>query len=207
MILYRPMDIEELCAVYETGMKTFPRRKAEQPIFYPVLNLDYADEIAGRWNVKGPSASGYVAKFSIDDTYADQFQPRQVGGSHHVELWVPAEELSKFNGYILLPIVIVSAYFGDNFRGHIPVQFGLQGKDATAQFVALTHTLNYSVMDFRCEIAANHTAIFLNYAFWVRGAFANHGIIKTEQERVLSTIEKMWHDMFPGVCLPLTPFN
>ena len=40
------MDIEELRLVYEAGMKDFPPRKPEQPIFYPVLNLVYANEIA-----------------------------------------------------------------------------------------------------------------------------------------------------------------
>jgi hypothetical protein len=46
------MDIEELRLVYEAGMKGFPPRKPEQPIFYPVLNLEYANEIAKRWNAE-----------------------------------------------------------------------------------------------------------------------------------------------------------
>ena len=73
MILYRPMDIEELRLVYEGGMKGFPPRKPEQPIFYPVLNLEYANEIAKKWNAESQSASGYVARFILDDAYGTRF--------------------------------------------------------------------------------------------------------------------------------------
>jgi hypothetical protein len=100
--------------------------------------------------------------------------------------------------------VIVSAHFGENFKGRIPTQFGLRGKDATAQFVALTRTLDYSAMDFRCEISANHVAVFLNYGFWVQSVFSNRGITKAEQDRVLTAIERIWSDAFPEIHLPLT---
>src|SRR5438105_1882998 len=153
MILYRPMDMEEVRLVYEAGMRGFPPRKPEQPIFYPVLTLEYANEIAKQWNAESGSLSGYVGKFILDDAYGSGFGPRKVGASRHVELWVPSEELRRFNEHIFPPIEIVSAHFGRNFQGHIPMQFGLRGKDATAQFVALAHTLDYSAMDFRCEIA------------------------------------------------------
>jgi hypothetical protein len=198
------MDIEELRLVYEAGMKGFPPRKPEQPIFYPVLNLEYANEIAKRWNAESQSASGYVAKFNLDDKYGARFEPQKVGSSHHVELWVPSEELSRFNEHILPPILIVSAHFGENFKGRIPDQFGLRGKDATAQFVALARTLDYSAMDFRCEISANHVAVFLNYGFWVQSAFSNQGITKADQERVLAAIRTIWSDAFPKIHLPLT---
>jgi hypothetical protein len=146
--------------------------------------LEYANEIAKRWNAESRSASGYVARFTLDDTYGARFEPRKVGASHHVELWVPPEELPRFNGHIFPPIVIVSAYFGGNFRGHVSAQYGLRGKDATARFVALARTLDYSGMDFRCEVAVNHVAVFVNYAFWMQGAFSNQGVTKTEQEQI-----------------------
>jgi hypothetical protein len=205
MILYRPMDMEELRLVYDTGMSAFPPRKPEQPIFYPVLSLQYANEIASKWNVQSGSASGYVARFTLDDAYAAHFEPQRVGGSHHIELWVPSEELSRFNKYIVPTITIISAYFGENFRGYVPSQFGLRGKDASAQFVALAHTLDYSGMDFVCEIAANHlTVFFLNYAFWAQGVFSKHGIAEAQQDRVLVAIRRTWVDTFPHIHLPLT---
>ena len=42
MILYRPVGLNELRLIYESGLKAFPPRLPEQPIFYPVLNLEYA---------------------------------------------------------------------------------------------------------------------------------------------------------------------
>jgi hypothetical protein len=201
------MDIEELRLVYEGGMKGFPPRKPEQPIFYPVLNLEYANEIAKRWNVESSSASGYVARFNLDDAYASQFSPQKVGASHHIELWVPSEELSRFNEHILPPILVVSAHFGEKFKGHVPSQFGLRGKDAAAQFIALARTLNYSAMDFRCEISANHATVFLNYGFWVQSVFSNQGITKSDQERVLAAIQTIWSDTFPEIHLPLTSYD
>jgi hypothetical protein len=196
------MDVEELRLLYETGMKAFPSRKPEQPIFYPVLTLEYANEIAQRWNAESLSASGYVARFNLDDTYGARFEPQKVGASHHVELWVPATELSLFNQHIIPPIIIVGAYFGQSFRGHIPDRFGLQGKDARAQFVALARTMDYSGMDFRCEIAANHLAIFLNYGVWMQSTFLDEGIAKAEQERVLLAIQTIWLDLFREIHLP-----
>ena len=44
MILYRPVDVNELRRVYESEMKGFPPRLPEQPIFYPVLNFQHASE-------------------------------------------------------------------------------------------------------------------------------------------------------------------
>jgi len=197
------MDIEELRLLYEAGMKAFPPRKPEQLIFYPVLGLEYANEIAKRWNAESQSASGYVAKFNLDDKYSARFEPQKVGSSQHVELWVPSEELSRFNEHILPPILIVSAHFGENFKGRIPDQFGLRRKDATAQFVALARTLDYSAMDFRCEISANHVAIFLNYGFWAQRTFSGQGVTKADQERVLAAISTIWSDAFPKIHLPL----
>ena len=198
------MDMEELRLVYEAGMRAFPPRKPEQPIFYPVLNLEYANEIAEQWNTQSGTASGYVAKFSVEDMYSTQFEHHRVGAAHHVELWIPSEVLSCFNEHISAPITVVSAYFGEKFRGYVPSQFGLCGKDATAQFVSLARTLDYSGMDFVCEIGANHLAVFLNYAFWMKSAFSNQGIAKAEQDRVLAAIRRVWIDTFPRVQLPLT---
>jgi len=76
MFLYRPMGIQELQLVYEGGMRGFPPRKPEQRLFYPVVNLEYANEIAEKWNVETPSASGFVARFNLDDTYGAKRYPR-----------------------------------------------------------------------------------------------------------------------------------
>ena len=204
MILYRPMDIAELRLVYEAGMRAFPPRKPDQPIFYPVLNQEYAAEIAEKWNAVGETQSGYVARFEIDETYASRFEPKIVGSTRHQELWVPAEELAEFNKHIEDPIEIVSAFFGNDFQGYIPEKFGLRGKDARAQFVALVKTRPYSLMDFYLEIAANNTMAFLNYAFWVATDFSAEGVDLDEKQKTLAEIQKAWARAFPNIPLPLS---
>ncbi len=39
MILYRPVGMDELRLIYGAGMRSFPPRLPEQPIFYPVLKV------------------------------------------------------------------------------------------------------------------------------------------------------------------------
>ncbi len=56
MILYRPVGEQELALIRESGYTAFPPRLPEQPIFYPVLNEQYAAEIAGKWNTKDPAS-------------------------------------------------------------------------------------------------------------------------------------------------------
>ena len=79
--------------------------------FYPVLNEQYATEIASSWNVKyNEDHRGYVTKFEVDDQYCGQFEVHQVGGPHHKELWVPAEKLDEFNEHIIGEIHIISEF-------------------------------------------------------------------------------------------------
>jgi hypothetical protein len=40
--LYRPVGRHELDLIEESGFGAFPPRLPEQPIFYPVLNEEYA---------------------------------------------------------------------------------------------------------------------------------------------------------------------
>ena len=46
MILYRPVGLQELELIYDSGMKAFPARLPQQPIFYPVLQVEYARQVA-----------------------------------------------------------------------------------------------------------------------------------------------------------------
>ena len=107
--LYRPVGPAELELIEASGWKKFPPRLPEQPIFYPVLNEEYAAQIAQRWNVP-ESGAGYVTAFDVDAGYVAQFEVRQVGGREHLELWVPAEELETFNAHIIGPIRVTSSY-------------------------------------------------------------------------------------------------
>src|SRR3954465_6645877 len=101
MQLYRPVGLIELQRIYESGMRAFPPRLPEQPIFYPVLNFGYAAQIARDWNTKSNYFAGYVTEFEVEDTYISQFGRQIVGGREHEELWIPAEQLEEFNRHII----------------------------------------------------------------------------------------------------------
>lgn len=78
--LWRPTGPEELRLVEESGWKRWPRRLPNQPIFYPVLNQDYATRIARDWNVKA-SGAGYVTRFRVAKAFLDRYEVHQVGGA------------------------------------------------------------------------------------------------------------------------------
>ena len=118
MILYRPVGLSELKLIAASGYKEFPPRLPEQPIFYPVLNFEYAEQIARDWNTKADSFAGFVTRFDVDDEYVAKFEIKVVGGRTHEELWVPAEELAEFNSHIVA-IEVVASYYGDQFVGEL----------------------------------------------------------------------------------------
>ena len=64
-VLYRPVGLKELELIRQSGFRRFPPRLPEQPIFYPVLNEEYATQIARDWNAKGEDKVGYVTRFSV----------------------------------------------------------------------------------------------------------------------------------------------
>ena len=115
MKLFRPVGLKELELIIASGYKTFPPRLPEQPIFYPVMNYEYAEQITREWNVPSPPYAGFVTSFDMDDTYISKFPIKTVGGKIHQELWVPAEELDEFNGHIIGKIEVLSAFYGDQF--------------------------------------------------------------------------------------------
>lgn len=107
--LWRPCGPEELALVEASGWRAWPPRLREQPIFYPVLNEDYAVRIARDWNVPA-SGVGYVTRFEVDAGFLERYPVRQVGGETILELWVPAEELEEFNAHIVGLIEVVREF-------------------------------------------------------------------------------------------------
>ncbi len=85
----------------------------EQPIFYPVTNEKYAKEIATQWNIKD-SGVGYVTKFQVKKIFMNNYKIEQVGASHHMEWWVPAEELNQLNDNIVGLIEVIGEYRNEN---------------------------------------------------------------------------------------------
>lgn len=107
--LWRPTGPEELALVEASGWLAWPPRLPEQPIFYPVLNEDYAIRIARDWNVPA-SGVGYVTRFEVDAAFAARYPVQQAGGRTILELWVPAEELDEFNRHIVGRIEVVHEF-------------------------------------------------------------------------------------------------
>ncbi len=98
--LYRPVNQTELDLIQQSGWTKFPPRLPEQPIFYPVMNEEYAIQISREWNVPAYGV-GHVTKFAVKTEYLQKFRIENVGGKIHNELWVPSEELEEFNSNIV----------------------------------------------------------------------------------------------------------
>lgn len=116
--LYRPVGQKEFELVKASGFERFPPRLAWQPIFYPVLNRAYAEQIAKQWNT-GDEFSGYaghVLSFDLPEEYLRQFPVQNVGGEIHNELWVPAEQLEEFNDHIIGEIRLECSFWGDKYK-------------------------------------------------------------------------------------------
>ncbi len=111
LTLYRPVGPEELALIRDNGFRAFPPRLPEQPIFYPVLNEEYATQIARGWNVPA-SGAGFVTRFRVRADFAHRYPVQTVGGSVHQELWVPADELSEFNANLVGLIEVVAEFRG-----------------------------------------------------------------------------------------------
>jgi hypothetical protein len=71
-VLWRPTGPDELELVRESGWREWPARLPEQPIFYPVLNEDYAIKIARGWNVPR-SGVGYVTRFRVESEFLRRY--------------------------------------------------------------------------------------------------------------------------------------
>jgi hypothetical protein len=120
MLLFRPVGAAELRLIASDDFRSFPPRLAHQPIFYPVLDRDYAVQIARDWNTKDAASgfAGWVTEFEIDDAFGDRY-PVQVAGAPHRELWVPAEDLVEFNRHIVGRIRVTEVFVGPRFDGRL----------------------------------------------------------------------------------------
>jgi hypothetical protein len=109
MPLFRPVGPKELELIRASGNRAFPPRLPEQPIFYPVLNEEYATQIARDWNAKD-SGAGFVTRFCVRKEFIDKYQVQRAGGSTHLELWIPAEDLAAFNENIVGTIEVIAEF-------------------------------------------------------------------------------------------------
>lgn len=121
VMLWRPVGEQELHLIAQNGYRAFPPRLPDQPIFYPVLNQPYAEEIARDWNARRNTPPvGFVTEFDVLAGVATKYEIQIVGAQNtHQELWVPAEELAAFNAAIVGPIRVVEHFTGEGYQGEI----------------------------------------------------------------------------------------
>src|SRR5262245_20717497 len=107
--LWRPVGPKELRLIEQSGMRAFPPRLPDHPIFYPVHTEEYAIKIARDWNVPA-SGGGYVTRFRIKRSFLDRYSVQDAGGQQHREYWIPAEDLPAFNAALVGEIEIVATF-------------------------------------------------------------------------------------------------
>lgn len=107
--LWRPVGPKELELIRQSGMRAFPPRLPEQPIFYPVVTEDYAIKIARDWNVPA-SGAGFVTRFNVRSDFLARYRIEEAGGRAHREYWIPAEDLPAFNAAIVGEIEVTAEF-------------------------------------------------------------------------------------------------
>ena len=105
--MYRPCSKAELDLVKASGYSERPPRLPEQPIVYPVTNLEYANEI-NKWNIS-EYGNAYVTRFEVKESFSSKYDLQTVGASHHTEWWIPAEDLGELNANIVGKIEVVDS--------------------------------------------------------------------------------------------------
>jgi hypothetical protein len=110
--LWRPVGRSELALIESSGYREFPPRLPQQPIFYPMLNFEYAERIARDWNSTDARHDhvGFVTRFAVASAFLAGYETHQVGDRTHVEYWIPAEHLGRFNAAINGLIEVVAEY-------------------------------------------------------------------------------------------------
>jgi hypothetical protein len=99
----------ELDLIKDTGSTKFPPRLPEQPIFYPVTNIECARQITIEWNVPA-YGNGYVLEFNVDKKFLDEYKVQNVGGDIYDEYWIPSSEMDNFNNNIIGKIKVIEEY-------------------------------------------------------------------------------------------------
>lgn len=189
MKLYRPVGLKELELILANNAEAYPPRLQWQPIFYPVLNFEYARQIATRWNLDDELSgyAGFVTEFDIDDAYVAKFEVQNVGGHLHNELWVPAAELAEFNDQIIGKIQVSAAFYGNKYTGKLKQANALAGLDSNEQLEHLA-TLGQDRAAIAQIIGTDAASILVNFSYWQQ---------TTPQAQVLPLIQQVWQEVLP----------
>lgn len=117
--LWRPTGPQELDLVRASGWRAWPPRLAEQPVFYPVLDEDYAIGLAQHCNAPF-SGVGYVTRFDVWRTFLDRYPLHQVAAGVR-EYRIPATDLAELNANLVGPIAVVHTFVARDLPTHTGV--------------------------------------------------------------------------------------
>lgn len=203
--LFRPVGLPELALLWDSGMRAFSRRLPHQPIFYPVVNVEYARQIARDWNTPDANSgfAGYVTEFGVSATYLSKYDLRTAGSADHQEYWIPTKELNAFNRAIAGLISVEEAYFGPEFVGYIPDEHRLKGQNAVEQFTTLSQVVDFD--EFACEVSVNRKAVFLNCPYWLSAEASGLKGDSEAKHLLFTRLVKAWKVQKIDVPLPVRP--
>lgn len=201
--LFRPVGLTEMKLILDSDLKAFPSRLPEQPIFYPVLNKQYADQIASEWNTKDRFSGfvGFVTEFNVKSPFIDQFEKQVVGTKQHEELWIPSEDLEEMNSNIDGLIKLIDVHYGKDYKGLTPELTIFEDKSVIDQFRIWHDIYEYNSMDFYCEIREHWKYILMNYKYWVDIDHTLIGINDDLKNEVISKMKEFWNENFPDISL------
>jgi hypothetical protein len=201
--LFRPIGLQELGLLWDSGMREFPPRLVQQPIFYPVVNVEYARQIARDWNAPDENSgfAGFVTRFEVSSTYLTKYELHTAGSAAHREYWIPAREMSAFNKAISGLISVEEAYFGEEFTGYVSCDQQLKNKNALEQFKTLAAMLDFA--EFSAEASANRKAVFLNCLFWSKCGLEALGCSSEQRFLFFTKLAKAWDANKVEVPLPV----
>jgi hypothetical protein len=202
--LFRPVGLRELELILDSEARAFPPRLPEQPIFYPVLNEAYAEQIARDWNTPDEVSgyAGFVTAFDAGASFLARYDTKVVGASQHQELWVPAEELPEFNRQLRSPIRVTKAFYGKRYRGPQPVPAGIKEPNPRGQLRLLRGMRAYNTLDFVLEIAANWKLVLCNYGYWRACPATEQGLSDADAAQTLEDIRGAWEQRRSDLPLP-----
>ncbi len=187
MRLFRPLGLKELELIISTGNQSFPPRLDWQPIFYPVLNYEYAAQIAQRWNTVDEFSGyvGFITEFEVEDSFIEKYEVKNVGGKIHNEYWIPAEELAAMNEAIVGEIQITGSYYGPKYQGVVSETSLFAGQNAVEQAEIIAKNPDGIIQSIKTEKAI----MLANLSFWELRSLT------------LAIVKDSWKESFPTLSL------
>lgn len=187
--LWRPLGLKELKLIVDSGYRTYPPRLYWQPIFYPVTNFAYAEQITREWNVvSNGDYCGFVTEFDISQEHLSKYQEQIVGGQIHTEYWIPAEELDAFNANIVGHIRVVASRYSNEYSGPAIGEGPLATKSIAEQLVYLSSVLADSEK-VKAVFEEAEYAILTNLGFWKQ--------FRKDKEPIVDQLIRVWSAFRP----------